>query len=214
MKNRIKYISILLFLFCSSTFTQAQKVKSFMQMEILSPSNFGPITGCDQDAGLWIEWSSNDNYMEMLDGTIWKYDYTDDKNERHYKFKKSSMSIVPGTTYHEAVVSFDKTKVVIIYTFGLSGFYTKMYATYGYIGEGKQPAIDYITQRGGENNYTYSSDKYRTFVKTRNKCSKCSCSGYWGYKHGNGTYEGNCSNSDGWGHTCGHGPEKHGLRKW
>lgn len=116
MKNRIKYISILLFLFCSSTFTQAQEVKSFMQMEILSPSNSGPYTGCEQDAGLWVEWSSNDNYMEMLDGTIWKYDYTDDKNERHYKFKKSSMSIVPGTTYHEAVVSFDKTKVVIIYT--------------------------------------------------------------------------------------------------
>lgn len=59
-------------------------------------------------------------------------------------------------------------------------------------------------------------DKYRTFVKTSNRCqhSSCSCSGYWGYKHGNGTYEGNCSNSDGHGHTCGHGPEKHGLRKW
>lgn len=60
-----------------------------------------------------------------------------------------------------------------------------------------------------------SGDKYRTFVKTKNKCSKCSgCSGYWGYKHGNGTYEGACSNSDGHGHTCKHGPEKHGLKKW
>lgn len=58
------------------------------------------------------------------------------------------------------------------------------------------------------------NDKYRSFVKTKNKCSKCGCSGYWGYKHGNGTYEGKCSNSDGHGHTCGHGPEKHGLRKW
>ncbi len=37
-----------------------------------------------------------------------------------------------------------------------------------------------------------AGDKYRTFVKTKNKCHKsnCSCSGYWGYKHGNGTYEG------------------------
>ncbi|MGM9833733.1 MAG: hypothetical protein ACI31A_08630, partial [Candidatus Limisoma sp.] len=61
-----------------------------------------------------------------------------------------------------------------------------------------------------------ANDKYRTFVKTKNKCrnSNCSCSGYWGYKHGNGTYEGNCQNTDGHGHTCGHGPEKHGLRKW
>ncbi|MGM9869256.1 MAG: hypothetical protein ACI30R_06485 [Sodaliphilus sp.] len=67
------------------------------------------------------------------------------------------------------------------------------------------------------NDVNYSSasgDKYRTFVKTSARCSKCKCSGYWGYKHQNGTYEGSCSNSDGWGHRCGHGPEKHGLRKW
>lgn len=54
----------------------------------------------------------------------------------------------------------------------------------------------------------------KSFTKTRNKCTKCSCSGYWGYKHQNGTYEGSCSNSDQYGHKCGHGPEKHGLRKW
>lgn len=61
-----------------------------------------------------------------------------------------------------------------------------------------------------------ANDKYRTFVKTKNKCQKsnCSCSGYWGYKHGNGTYEGNCQNTDGHGNSCGHGPEKHGLKKW
>lgn len=54
-----------------------------------------------------------------------------------------------------------------------------------------------------------------SFVKTNAKCKTCSgCSGYWGIKHLNGTYEGACSNSDGWGHRCGHGPEKHGLRKW
>lgn len=61
---------------------------------------------------------------------------------------------------------------------------------------------------------TPKDDKYRTFKKTKNKCTKCSCKGYWGYKHGNGTYEGNCSNTDSWGYTCKHGPEKLGLRKW
>lgn len=61
-----------------------------------------------------------------------------------------------------------------------------------------------------------SASKTKKFVKTKNKCTKsnCSCSGYWGYKHQNGTYEGACSNTDGHGHTCGHGPEKHGLKKW
>lgn len=59
-----------------------------------------------------------------------------------------------------------------------------------------------------------SSTQTKKFVKTKNKCTKCSCSGYWGYKHQNGTYEGACSNTDSHGHTCKHGPEKHGLRKW
>ena len=63
---------------------------------------------------------------------------------------------------------------------------------------------------------TSTEDRDRTFVKTSYRCKKsnCSCSGYWGYKHGNGTFEGSCSNSDGHRHTCGHGPESHGLRKW
>lgn len=54
----------------------------------------------------------------------------------------------------------------------------------------------------------------KTFVRTKYGCDDCSCSGYWGYKHTNGTYEGACSNTDMWGHKCGHGPEKHGLSKW
>lgn len=59
-----------------------------------------------------------------------------------------------------------------------------------------------------------SASSSKKFVKTSNKCSTCSCSGYWGYKHENGKYEGACSNTDNWGHKCGHGPEKHGLKKW
>ena len=63
-----------------------------------------------------------------------------------------------------------------------------------------------------------SSSPTSWFKKTTNKCSICKsgngCSGYWGIYHSNGTYEGNCSNSDGYGHRCGHGPEKHGLKRW
>lgn len=54
----------------------------------------------------------------------------------------------------------------------------------------------------------------KTFVKTSNACDDCSCKGYWGYRHSNGTYEGKCSNTDRWGHKCGHSPEHHGLRSW
>lgn len=72
-----------------------------------------------------------------------------------------------------------------------------------------------VNNEVGEKSFdVFADNKYKTFIKTKYKCSKCDCSGYWGYKHHNGTYEGNCSNSDGHGHTCNHGPEKHGLRKW
>lgn len=55
---------------------------------------------------------------------------------------------------------------------------------------------------------------HKKFVKTGYRCDKCSCSGYWGYRHDNGTYEGGCQNTDGHGHRCGHSPEHHGLRSW
>lgn len=67
---------------------------------------------------------------------------------------------------------------------------------------------------GGKGYVPSPSFQGKSFVKTNAKCKKCSCSGYWGYYHSNGTYEGNCSNTDQWGHSCGHGPEAHGLRKW
>ena len=68
--------------------------------------------------------------------------------------------------------------------------------------------------------YTRSSSpsfgsQTKWFVKTTYKCSTCNgCSGYWGIYHTNETYEGACSNTDGYGYRCGHGPEKHGLKKW
>lgn len=67
---------------------------------------------------------------------------------------------------------------------------------------------------GGKGYVPSPSFKNTKPVKTNAKCNKCSCSGYQGIYHTNGTYEGNCSNTDQWGHRCGHGPEAHGLRKW
>ena len=145
MKARLGIMAIYL---CCCTVSAAQMAKSFVQMEVLTPSRSGPITDYAGNVALWAEWIQDESYMEMLDGTKWKYDHMDSKGECHYKFVKSLKPIMPGTTYHEAVVSCDKTKIVVIYTFGFGGYYTKMYATYGYIGEGKQPAVDYIIQAG------------------------------------------------------------------
>ncbi len=64
-----------------------------------------------------------------------------------------------------------------------------------------------------QNNPSFRQSSKR-FVKTEYECEECSCDGYWGYYHSNGTYEGKCSNTDRWGRKCNHTPEDHGLRSW
>ena len=66
-----------------------------------------------------------------------------------------------------------------------------------------------------EDSYNISfqgSDK--RYVETHYECKRCSCDGYHGYKHSNGAYEGDCMNTDKWGHSCGCSPEAHGLKRW
>jgi len=66
----------------------------------------------------------------------------------------------------------------------------------------------------GGSNVSFQGQR-TSLVQTTAGCDECGCTGYKGIKHhSNGTYEGACIHSDGYGHTCGHGPEKHGLKKW
>lgn len=76
-------------------------------------------------------------------------------------------------------------------------------------------------QCGGLGTVTVSSGSNVSFgssttriVQTTASCDACDCSGYKGIKHDAGTYEGDCSHSDGWGHSCGHSPSHHGLRQY
>lgn len=72
---------------------------------------------------------------------------------------------------------------------------------------------DYCKGRGKRVNVVFKKEAVRT-VSTKKGCSRCDCDGYIGIEHLNGTYEGNCSNSDGHGHTCRHSPKNHGLSSW
>ncbi len=212
MKIRVQIIIILM---CACAhILYGQEAKSYMQMEVISPiPGEAPISSCDPTAGLWAEWTDNDNKIEMMDGTIWSYARTDADGNRYYNFEGATLSVEPGVTYKELKVIPDKTMIKVRFVYSFMGHSANMIATYGYIGEGKQPAIDYTSRT--QTDFSYSAgDRYRKFEKTHNKCSTCSCTGYWGYKHQNGAYEGKCSNKDSHGHTCGHGPEKHGLKKW
>lgn len=62
-------------------------------------------------------------------------------------------------------------------------------------------------------NPNFGGDSKR-LVTTNAECEDCSCPGYKGYKHSNGTYEGACQRKLWHGKTCGHSPSDHGLREW
>lgn len=67
-----------------------------------------------------------------------------------------------------------------------------------------------LNQNGSNVSFTGSSN----FRKTTYRCGICGCEGYWGYEHGNGAYEGSCSNTRPGGHSCGHSPQQHNLKQW
>ncbi len=91
---------------------------------------------------------------------------------------------------------------------------------YGYYGPQNCPGC---TAYGRSPQYTQTEKVYNPSFKGGSKavsvkvngCSGgaggCQCTKYIGTLTSTGLYKGRCQNSDGWGHTCNHSPENHGL---
>lgn len=114
-------------------------------MEIVSPSYNGPISASSENVGLWVQWYLDRSKIKMLDGTTWKFDKRDNIGNLIYKYIGSSSPLMPGVKYQMVAFIPDYTKMVVYYTFSMMGTSCQMIATYGYIGEGKEPAINYIS---------------------------------------------------------------------
>ncbi len=123
----------------------AQMTKSYMQMEIVSPSYNGPISASADNVGLWVQWNIDRSKIKMFDGTTWSFDKKDGHGNMIYKYQGSTSPIMPGVQYQTVLFIPDYTKMYVFYSFSMMGTTCQMRATYGYIGEGKEPAINYIT---------------------------------------------------------------------
>lgn len=112
--------------------------------------------------------------------------------------------------FYHPLYGWMQQEVICNYCMGYGGFTCNYCGGKGYV---------YVPEPVNPTNPSFRGQT-SWFVKTNSRCTICKsgsqngCTGYWGTYHTNGTYEGPCKNSDGWGHSCGHGPEKHGLRKW
>ena len=60
-------------------------------------------------------------------------------------------------------------------------------------------------------NTPFEANKPVTVTDAPCRDAGCHCRAYKGYRTPAGSYTGQCQNSDGWGHTCNHGPKAHGL---
>ena len=141
-----KFFISLLIVMLTLTLSIQGKTRSYFCQQINAPVSTGPTATLNQ--ATFVEWNDDDSTIKMMDGTEWRYQGM--RNGCHiYSFYRATGMIMPGTQYQSAVFSGDFSMMQIYYVFGVGmpGFAVQMNAFYKYIGEGRQPAYDWISGR-------------------------------------------------------------------
>lgn len=151
MKTKILLFGISFMLFFSCfTNLNAQQVKSYMQLETVGQSVYGPI---QQPApgrmATTVTWNS-DGSVQLMDGTRWTSNGTMWDGTFCFKYAGTTGIVMPNTQYQELRIAADYSMIQVNFVFGMPGMYQQMYTRYSYFGEGTQPAFDYIN--GGSYN--------------------------------------------------------------
>ena len=144
MKTKIMTMFIVALM--TVTLSAQGETRSYFCQQINAPVSTGPTATVNQ--ATFVEWDDDDNTIRMMDGTVWRYQGM--SNGCHvYSFWKATGIVMPGTQYQNAVFSRDYSMMQIYYVFGVGmpGFAVQMNAFYKYIGEGRQPAYDWINGR-------------------------------------------------------------------
>lgn len=131
--------------FITLTMNAQERTRSYFCQQTSGPVSTGPVAA--SNLATFVEWYENGT-IKMMDGTVWKYQGR--KNGYHvYSFLKSTMMAMPGTQYQTAVFTADYSMMQINFIFGVGmpGFAVPMNSFYKYIGEGRQPAYDWINGR-------------------------------------------------------------------
>jgi len=76
--------------------------------------------------------------------TYWNFTHQSSDGIRHYSFSEAQGMSMPNTNYQELLISSDYGVMRLIYVFGMPGMWTQMYQDFRYLGEGTQPAINWI----------------------------------------------------------------------
>lgn len=127
----------------SSSGLSAQ-TRSYATSQILTQGAYGTIAEVPQNQGTWVSWSNDGKTITMSDGTQWRY-LQDNNGYHHYSYAGTTGVAMPNTQYNQAVFNHDCSTMAIFYRFGMPGMMIQMRSDWQYIGEGTQPAYDWIT---------------------------------------------------------------------
>ena len=126
------------------SFGLSAQTRSYMTSQILTQGAYGPIAEVPQNQGGWVMWLNDGKTITMSDGTQWRYLH-DNNGYHHYSYTGTTGVAMPNTQYNQAVFSYDYSTMAIFYSFGMPGMMIQMRSDWQFIGEGTQPAYDWIT---------------------------------------------------------------------
>lgn len=134
----------------------AQQVKSYMQGETQTQTPYGPISQYPQGKqATTVTWKSNGN-IELMDGTIWKPAGQALDGSLHYTYVGSSLALtMPDTKYTDLYLAQDYSLMRVVFVFGVQGMYQQMSTYYSYLGDGAQPAHNYINSGYNNSNFGF-----------------------------------------------------------
>ncbi len=143
MKKIFLMIAASVFLLNQINAQDIESVRSYCCQQISGPSTMnGPNQRVPDNMATYVEWRS-DGTIRMFDGTVWKYQGSPNGFHR-YSFVRSTGMVMPGTQYVEVYFTADYFKMQVNYYFGMPGMLIPMNSIYAFIGEGSQPAFDWM----------------------------------------------------------------------
>ena len=140
---KTKIFTMILTVMMTLTLSAQGKTRSYFCQQINAPVSTGPTAILNE--ATYVEWNDDSNTIRMMDGTEWRYQGM--RNGCHvYSFWRMTGIILPGIQFQYAVFSADYSLMKVYYVIGagMPGFAVQMNKYYKYIGDGRQPANDWI----------------------------------------------------------------------
>lgn len=127
--------------FLMFSFSAAAVTKSYAAWQVLTQGPYGPITDTPMNQSVWAEWNDDFDYVSLSDGTRWSY-IGDYNGNHHYSYAGGGG--MPNTEYSQIVFSGDYSQFSMFYSFGMMGMMMQMRSDWRFIGNGSQPALDWL----------------------------------------------------------------------